>query len=114
MSLHGIGALNRAGEPASEPCPCRKSDPDIMVMQSAEDWQRKNAPGGMDASMENSSSSASMSARLRLPTWPDSPRKDLPGSSRKSAAELRDAPWACRVAVETSCARRCGIQHDVI
>src|SRR4051794_31222895 len=31
-------------------CPCRKSDPDIMVMQSAEDRQRKNAPGGMDAS----------------------------------------------------------------
>src|SRR3954453_5084724 len=29
-------------------CPCRKSDPDIMVMQSAEDRQRKNAPGGMD------------------------------------------------------------------
>jgi hypothetical protein len=31
-------------------CPCRNSDPDIMVMQSAEDRQRKNVPGGMDGS----------------------------------------------------------------
>src|SRR3954449_8045089 len=28
--------------------------------------------------------------------------------------KLREAPWACRVVVETSSARRCGIQHDAI
>src|SRR3954452_21582639 len=35
-------------------------------------------------------------------------------SSGGSAAELRGPPWACRVVVETSSARTCGIQHDAI
>src|SRR3954465_11914531 len=46
--------------------------------------------------------------------YEERPRKDLPSSSRGSAAELREAPWACRVVVETSSARRGGIQHDAI
>jgi hypothetical protein len=29
---------------------CRKSDPDIVVVQSAEDRQRENAPDGLDGS----------------------------------------------------------------
>ncbi|GAC1558735.1 MAG: hypothetical protein NVS2B5_21590 [Beijerinckiaceae bacterium] len=29
-------------------CPFRKSDPDIMMVESAEDRQRENAPDGLD------------------------------------------------------------------
>jgi hypothetical protein len=29
-------------------CPCRKSDPDVTMVQSAEDRQRQNAPYSLD------------------------------------------------------------------
>jgi hypothetical protein len=29
-------------------CPCRKSDPNILMMQSAENWRQKNAPDGLN------------------------------------------------------------------
>src|SRR3954447_25156978 len=35
-------------------CPCRKSDPDIMVVQSAEDRQGYNSSGRMDDSGDRS------------------------------------------------------------
>jgi hypothetical protein len=35
------------GRKDSVRCRCRKSDPDVVVMQSAEDRQRKNAAGGL-------------------------------------------------------------------
>src|SRR5436309_11028709 len=35
-------------------CPCRKSDPDIMVMQSAEDRQGYNSSGRLDGSGDRS------------------------------------------------------------
>ena len=31
-------------------CACRKLDPDVMMMQSAEDRQRANGPAGLDRS----------------------------------------------------------------
>jgi len=32
------------------PCACRKLDPDVMMVQSAEDGQRENGPAGLDRS----------------------------------------------------------------
>ena len=29
-------------------CPCRKLNPDILVVQSAQDWQGQNATDGVD------------------------------------------------------------------
>ena len=29
-------------------CPCRKLNPNILMMQSAENWHRKNAPDGLN------------------------------------------------------------------
>ena len=30
------------------PCPCRKLNPDILMVQSAQDWQGQNATDGLD------------------------------------------------------------------
>ena len=43
--------LYRSSESASLAvcsCPCRKSDPDVTMVQSAEDRQRQNAPYRLD------------------------------------------------------------------
>ena len=32
----------------STPCPCRKSDPDVLVMETAENRPRKNPANGMN------------------------------------------------------------------
>ena len=29
-------------------CPCRKLNPDVWVMQSAQDWHRQNTADGLD------------------------------------------------------------------
>ena len=42
--LVAIGKLNSKYPPAKPGCACRKSNPDILVMQSAEDWAAKNTP----------------------------------------------------------------------
>src|SRR5262245_33519566 len=31
-----------------EPCPCRKSDPDVLVVETTENWPRKNPTDGMN------------------------------------------------------------------
>jgi len=36
--------LESANEANEDTCACRKSNPDIFVMQSAEDWAAKNTP----------------------------------------------------------------------
>ena len=33
-------------------CPCRKSNPDILMVQSAENWCRENAPNGLNSSLD--------------------------------------------------------------
>jgi hypothetical protein len=33
-------------------CACRKSNPAILVMQSAQDWATKNAPGAVDGARD--------------------------------------------------------------
>jgi hypothetical protein len=33
-------------------CACRKSNPDILVMQSAQDWATKNVPGAIDGARD--------------------------------------------------------------
>jgi hypothetical protein len=37
-------AGTNVARPIFRPCACRKSNPDIFVMQSAEDWAAKNTP----------------------------------------------------------------------
>jgi len=34
------------------PCPCRKLNPDIMMMQSAQDWSWKDAANSLDRARE--------------------------------------------------------------
>ena len=34
------------------PCACRKSNPDILVVQPAENWEAKNLPGPFDGTRE--------------------------------------------------------------
>jgi hypothetical protein len=41
MADHGI---HNGGPMVFDPCACRKSNPDILVMQAAEDWAAKNTP----------------------------------------------------------------------
>jgi hypothetical protein len=39
-----------AGERIRFPCPCRKSDPNILMVKSAENWRRQNASDSLHAS----------------------------------------------------------------
>jgi hypothetical protein len=34
------------------PCACRKLNPGILVMQSAQDWATKNVPGAIDGARD--------------------------------------------------------------
>jgi hypothetical protein len=36
----------------SEGCACRKSNPGISVMESAQDWATKNVPGAIDGARD--------------------------------------------------------------
>jgi hypothetical protein len=36
----------------SDTCACRKLNPDILVMQSAENWAAKNVPGAIDGARD--------------------------------------------------------------
>src|SRR5258705_13665897 len=36
----------------SSPCACRKSNPDILVVQPAENWAAKNMPGPLDGARD--------------------------------------------------------------
>jgi len=38
--------------PAFAPCACRKSNPDILVVQPAENWAAKNVPGPLDGARD--------------------------------------------------------------
>ena len=41
--------LDGETNPTKKPsCPCRKLDPDVLVVQSAEDWHGQNAADGLD------------------------------------------------------------------
>ena len=52
---------------------------------------------------------------LRSSPWMrGAPQRGFARLISRISSELREAPWACRVAVETSSARSCGIQHDAI
>jgi hypothetical protein len=35
-------------------CACRKSNPDILVVQSTQDWATKNVPGAIDGARDRS------------------------------------------------------------
>jgi hypothetical protein len=37
---------------ATGPCACRKLNPGILVMQSAQDWATKNVPGAIDGARD--------------------------------------------------------------
>ena len=39
-------------EDAVAPCACRKSNPDILVVQPAENWAAKNVPGPLDGARD--------------------------------------------------------------
>jgi hypothetical protein len=36
----------------TDPCACRKSNPDILVVQPAENWAAKNVPGPLDGARD--------------------------------------------------------------
>jgi len=40
------------GNPDPTSCACRKSNPDILVVQPAENWAAKNLPGSFDGTRE--------------------------------------------------------------
>jgi hypothetical protein len=42
-----VRALLR-GRPVDHACPCRKSDPDVLVVETAENRPRKNPANGMN------------------------------------------------------------------
>ena len=56
QTLHGwaISVLKEAGaiRECEEHCPCRKSNPDILVVQPAENWTAKNVPGPLDGARD--------------------------------------------------------------
>jgi hypothetical protein len=37
---------------AADTCACRKSNPDILVVQPAENWAAKNVPGPLDGARD--------------------------------------------------------------
>jgi hypothetical protein len=41
---HATAAVRDALDAIGDTCACRKSNPDVFVMQSAEDWAAKNTP----------------------------------------------------------------------
>jgi hypothetical protein len=43
-----IGDAVAAGELPGTQCPCRKSDPDVLVVETAENRPRKNPANGMN------------------------------------------------------------------
>ena len=47
-------------------CACRNSDPDIMMVQSAEDGQRENGPAGLDRSRRRESLAKARCVRVPL------------------------------------------------
>jgi hypothetical protein len=51
-AFHGRRALIWSWQPSSMACACRKLDPDVMMVQSAEDRQRKNATDRLDGSRQ--------------------------------------------------------------
>jgi len=51
-AFHGRRALIWSWQPSSMACACRKLDPDVMMGQSAEDRQRKNATDRLDGSRQ--------------------------------------------------------------
>jgi hypothetical protein len=46
--LLGAALLSECG------CACRKSNPDILVVQSTQDWATKNVPGAIDGARDRS------------------------------------------------------------
>src|SRR6476469_4177416 len=50
LPVSGVPARSASIDGAT--CPCRKLDPDVMMVQSAEDRQRENGPAGLDRSRQ--------------------------------------------------------------
>src|ERR1700682_4949660 len=55
----GTSGSNREAERTDAPerggllrCACRKSNPDILMMQPAQDWATKNVPGAIDGARD--------------------------------------------------------------
>ena len=48
-AMFGANADKRVDEFALERCACRKSNPDIFMMQPAEDWATKNTPSPLNS-----------------------------------------------------------------
>jgi hypothetical protein len=46
------GALDPSAEVVAGTCACRKLNPAILVMQSAQDWATKNVPGAIDGARD--------------------------------------------------------------
>ena len=52
IATHGVQSMNYHVPSVVDGCACRKLNPGISVMQSAQDWATKNVPGAIDGARD--------------------------------------------------------------